>query len=256
MSDLESELHPFPVPPLGDVPWQKCYRLVPACYPPKGIFDEVCDPEELDILYEIESLTNDRLRQEVGQLDLVDPRDRVVGPGTTPIMAAFTHIHPDGSRFTDGSYGAYYAAESIETAIAETKYHRERFLRATNEPPLEITQRCYISRVIKPLRDIRKMEDYQGVYDRFSYSVSQTFGRTIRMAGEWGIWFRSVRRTEGECVAVFRPLALEPAIQGAHYAYVWDGEQITWAYEKSQARNLTMELSDEHLDAEVESVAD
>lgn len=248
-TDQVTSVLDLPLPPLAQVNWKRCYRLVPAVYPPKGIFDSICDPDELEILFAVESLTNDRLRQEIGDLDLVPATDRISGSGTTPIMAAFTHIHPDGSRFTDGTYGAYYAAESIETAIAETKYHRERFLAATEQPPMEITQRCYVSRVVQPLRDVRDVETYKSVYDRNSYSFSQAFGREIKLAGDWGIWFRSVRRTNGECVAVFKPKALEPVTQGAHYCYVWDGEQITWAYEKSEARNLTMELSDESLES-------
>ena len=31
-------------------------------------------------------------------------------------MAAFTHLNPEGSRFSDGSYGVYYAAHTLATA--------------------------------------------------------------------------------------------------------------------------------------------
>ena len=46
-------------------------------------------------------------------------------------MAAFTHLNPEGSRFSDGSWGVFYAAHSVATAVEETVYHRERFLAAT-----------------------------------------------------------------------------------------------------------------------------
>src|SRR3546814_4091279 len=82
-------------------------------------------------------MTNDRLRDEAGDLSLVPPEDRVAGPGTTPIMAAFTHLNTEGSRFTDGSFGVFYAGLTIETAIAETKHHRINFLAATDEPRSE-----------------------------------------------------------------------------------------------------------------------
>ncbi len=36
------------------------------------------------------------------------------------VMAPFTHLNPKGSRFSDGSYGVYYAAKRLSTAIAET----------------------------------------------------------------------------------------------------------------------------------------
>ena len=54
-------------------------------------------------------------------------------------MAAFTHLNPDGGRFTDSTYNAFYGGLTIDTAIAETKYHREEFLAATEEGrPIDI----------------------------------------------------------------------------------------------------------------------
>ena len=70
-------------------------------------------------------------------------------------MAAFTHIGKT-SRFTDGTFGVYYAASSQAAAIAETSYHQERFLAATNEPDIELTLRTYVNKVVKPLHDIRQ----------------------------------------------------------------------------------------------------
>jgi len=64
---------------------------------------------------------------------LVPIEDRVSGPGTTPIMAAFTHLNPEGSRFSDGLFGLYYCSQRLETAWAEVRYHRERFLGHTHE---------------------------------------------------------------------------------------------------------------------------
>jgi hypothetical protein len=42
----------------------------------------------------------------------------------------------------------------------------------------------------------------------------------------------SVRNPAGECVAVFKPRVLKPAIQGPHLAFVWDGARIVGYYEK------------------------
>lgn len=53
---------------------------------------------------------------------LVPPEDRVSGPGTTVIMAAFTHLNPAGSRFSDGTYGVFHSANNIDTAIGETRH--------------------------------------------------------------------------------------------------------------------------------------
>lgn len=82
------------------------------------------------------------MRDEAGDIALVAPEDRVAGPGSPPVMAAFTHTSPScPSRFSDGSYGVYYAAKRLETAIEETKHHRARLLACTKEDAGEISIR-------------------------------------------------------------------------------------------------------------------
>ena len=93
--------------------WKPCFRLIPSRYPTVGLYDAIADPADLDVVFAIEALTNPRIRDEIGQLQLVPPDERVSGPGATPVMAAFTHLNPDGSRFSDGSYGVYYAAQTL-----------------------------------------------------------------------------------------------------------------------------------------------
>src|SRR5690606_26256887 len=80
------------------------YRLIPSHFPPIALFENLLDPRELDAAYALESLTNDRVRDQVGNIALVSPDDRVTGNGTTAIMAAFTHVGIE-SRFTKGLYG-------------------------------------------------------------------------------------------------------------------------------------------------------
>ena len=99
-----SAAKPMPLDiPVTATSWSPCYRIIPSRFPPIGLFEKVADPDDLEAVFQIEAMTNDRLRDEVGILALVPPEDRVSGPGTTPIMAAFTHLNPDGSRFTDGT---------------------------------------------------------------------------------------------------------------------------------------------------------
>lgn len=221
--------------PVNSIAWKPCWRLVPSRFPPLGLFDRVAAPKDLDVIIAIESLTNDRLRDEVGDITLVPPHQRVSGPGTTPIMAAFTHLNPEGSRFTDGRYGVYYAAIDIETAIAETRFHRVRFLAATHEPPIEIDMRSYASDLDASLHDIRNRQtEMPAIYatDPEDYVSAQALAKQLRDAGSNGIVYDSVRYTGGECAAIFRPWLLAPVKQGAHYCYVWDGVEITTVYKK------------------------
>ena len=219
--------------PTSAVRWLPCYRIIPSRFPPINLFERVTDPADLETVLEIESMTNDRLRDEVGALNLVPPEDRISGPGTSPIMAAFTHLPPYGSRFTDGSFGVFYAGRTLDTSIAETKHHREVFLRATSEPRIELDMRVYAVDLDTMLHDIRGMKDTMAeVYDPSSYAASQALAIEIRTSGSSGLAYDSVRNPDGECAAIFKPRVLSNCRQERHLTYVWDGSSISTVYEK------------------------
>ena len=62
--------------PVQQVTWLPCWRIVSSRFPPIQLFERVTDPADLEAVLALESLTNDRLRAEVGQLDLVPQEDR------------------------------------------------------------------------------------------------------------------------------------------------------------------------------------
>jgi hypothetical protein len=220
--------------PTAQIAWRPCYRIVPSRFPPVGLFDAVADPADLEAIFQIEAMTNDRLRDEVGDIALVPPEDRASGPGTTPIMAVFTHLNPEGDRFTDGSYGVFYASLTLETAIAETKHHRIRFLQATDEPAQELDMRVYAVDLDAELHDIREMpRSHPALYHPTHYAVSQELAAKLRNEGSNGIAYLSVRHAGGQCVAVFRPRLLSNCRQERHLCYVWDSRVIATVYEKS-----------------------
>jgi hypothetical protein len=219
--------------PVSFVEWKPCWRIIPSRFPPIGLFERVADPADLEAIYELESMTNPRLREEVGDLAMVAPEDRISGPGTSAIMAAFTHLTPGGSRFTDGSYGVFYAANNIETAIEETKYHRIRFMLATNEKPQDLDLRVYVVDLTADLHDLRDRQHIHPlVYHPQNYSAGQHLALELKKSGSYGIAYDSVRQTGGECVAIFRPIVLSNCRQERHLTYVWDGTTIKTVYEK------------------------
>lgn len=220
------------IPAISKVAWKPCYRLIPSRFPPISVYDRVADPADLEAVFEVENLTNPRIRQEAGDISLVPPEDRVSGPGTTPIMAAFTHLDPEGNRFSDGTYGVYYATNSLDAAISETRHSRARFLSRTKEEPIEVDMRTYLADVDGDLHDIRGRTDLADIYAPDNYAASQILGRELKGINSYGIAYNSVRHAGGECVAVFRPRILSNCIQGPHYCYVWDGKRITTVYEK------------------------
>jgi hypothetical protein len=201
-----------------------CYRLIPSHFPPIQLFEDLLDPSELEAAYALESLTNERLRQEVGDISLVPSDERIIGPGSTPIMAAFTHIGVE-SRFTKGRYGVYYAGLDMETAMAESRFSRARFLSATNEPRQVLTMRCYQCRVDADLVDVTGDSE---VHNPDNFAPAQAVGEIHKNNDEQGILYNSVRHRGGQCIAIFKPTALvPPALQAGHFQFHWDGQSVS-----------------------------
>jgi hypothetical protein len=215
---------PNELPPLKRIRWSQAYRIVPSRFPPVGVYDRIADPADLDALFAVDALTNPRLREEAGALALVPTERRISGPGTTPVMAAFTHLNPDGSRFSDGSWGVFYAGHSVATAVEETVYHRERFLAATAEPACEIQMRCYRTSVDSRLHDIRG--GWKAAHDPDVYTASVKLARELREQGSNGLVYDSARHRGGECLAAFQPDVVAPCVQAQHLVYRWDGTRI------------------------------
>ncbi|HEY1608028.1 MAG TPA: RES family NAD+ phosphorylase [Paraburkholderia sp.] len=212
--------------------WSPAYRVIPTRFPAVNLFDRVASVEDFDALYALEALTNDRLRTETGDLDLVPRDERRFGAGFGPIMAAFTHLNPQGSRFSDGSYGVFYCARSRGTAIAETRYHTSRFLAATQEPPLRQQMRLYTVMAqgdVVDLRDDPALDP--AVLSPNDYAAGQALGRAARAAGARGIAYPSVRDPGGECLAALRTTILRACHHAAYLEYNWNGARIDMVFE-------------------------
>lgn len=218
--------------PLTRVSWQPSYRVIPSRFPPIDLFESVNDsPDDWALLNELEGDTSARLREEAGNIHLIRDGDSRYGPGWTPVMAAFCHFPATGSRFTDGTFGAYYCALTEATAIAETRFHAEQFMRESNEPPMMLQQRVYLSDLNGQLFDLRGQTNTQALLSPEDWTAGQSFGRQAWEAHVDGVVYPSVRDPEGECAAVLRPPVLSPTRQGRHLGYDWDGRCIRHVYE-------------------------
>ena len=209
------------------VPWAHHHRIIPSRFPPVSVFEDTADPSDLEAILELEGLTCDRLRDSAGDIQLVASADRVSGPGSTVVMAAFTHVGNTG-RFNDESFRVYYASDSTQVAIAETRFHRERFMRMTDQPAMTLELREYVGEPTGyPFVDIRADAASRVLDpDPANYGAGQALARQHRGAGRWGILFPSVRQPGGECLAAFRPPAVGIPRQSKHFLYQWNGELI------------------------------
>ncbi len=215
------------------VRWSAACRIVPTRHPSIYLFDRVADADDFDALYALEALTNERLRDESGQIERVPREQRRFGPGSGPIMAAFTHVNVAGSRFSDGSHGVFYAARDRDTAIAETRHHHALFMAATAQPPQHLPMRLYHVLIDARLHDLRPPGAVaDDVYAADDYGASRALARRLREAGSHGVAYRSVRRPGGQNVGLFTPLGASGCLHAAHLLYAWDGRAFADVYEK------------------------
>jgi hypothetical protein len=217
------------------VDWRPAYRIIDSRYPFVGLFDRLADPADLDAAIAFESLTNERLLDDVGDIRLVRQDERISGPGSTPIMAAFTHTKP--SRFSDGTFGAYYAALARSTAIAEIRHHKTVFLQSTNEESIDLDMRVYAADIAAMCEDLRAVDATDPRYGDDPYSASQSYGRSVRDADSAdGIVYRSVRDDagNGQCVAIFRPRCISNCATAAYLGFRWDGKRIAEVYVRDE----------------------
>jgi hypothetical protein len=219
-----------------DINWLPSWRVIPDRYPPINFFEKVAPADDWEALLEIEAMTDDHARFLKSKVDDLEPEDRIVGPGSGRIMPSFIYYDTPG-RFNEGAkFGAYYAARELDTAIIETMYHRESFLRATKEKPQDVENIVISADVTGELHDCRGLKsDIPALYDPDDYSYSHQIAKHLREQGSLGIVYDSVRHSGGECAAVFRPRILANCEETKVLVYQWDGNRISGSYEKSHA---------------------
>jgi len=200
-------------------------RIVPSRYPAAGILDTVSSPEDLPLIFELESWTNDRISTELGILYRIPPNEWMVGkPMASVIMAAFCHPRLGGGRFNGPDRGAWYAGTSLDTAHAEAVYHRTAELAEIGVLETRLQMRLYLADFDAAFLDVRP--DIRGnlpLHDPVSYTASQAFARQLMDFGSNGVVYRSVRRPGGECIACFRPRLVSNVRTDAHFEYRWEG---------------------------------
>lgn len=224
----------FTLPPKRKLTWKAQYRIIPTWYPPVDLFErtDLTERQKRAVFY-AQRRVNPRLRQTAGRLDLIRAGDMVHGSNASVVLAPFTHIgYP--TRFSDGRYGVYYAARTLETAIRETVYHTEREARMAGLAPQAFHRRAFIGKVVKAMYDVRT-KTYAPLHQPNDYTAAQAFARQLITADNeaWGVVYHSVRHAGGDCIAAFRPTAVSLPAQGPHLFYTWDGYKITDAYEQT-----------------------
>jgi hypothetical protein len=220
---------------LGDLPLLEgerlqAYRLVNSKFPPIALFDDVANASDFEALYQIQAMTNPRLQNEIGCLELI-PREQIPFgiPGCAYATAPFTHVNPAGSRFSNGSFGVLYLADKMDTAIAEVRHHQERYW--SNVPDLNYERFVFrglaCSFTDAGMRDAAVVPLSAPIYAPDDYTLSRQLGGEAKRAACPGLRYNSVRSPGNICWALMTPRVVASIIQAAHFEMIWSGQIIS-----------------------------
>jgi len=185
------------------------HRLIPSRYNDDTVLNRIADDaRELQTLIELDSSTNDRLMGEANLLPGISVHELLFGVEHAPVVnAAFTHAHPEGSRFNGPDRGAWYAGFELKTSQAEVAFHKSQELKEIAwDKPETFTFDDYLADFRGTFHDLRGGHaGYRQVLDPDSYSASQKLAQELLAGGSAGIVYPSVRFPKGTCIACFRP---------------------------------------------------
>lgn len=213
------------------------YRLVNSKFPPIALFDDVAGADEFEALYQIQALTNPRLQNEIGRIELIPRAEIPFGiTGCSYATAPFTHVNPQGSRFSNGSFGVLYLAATMEAALAEVHYHQDKYwsnVHGLNYERFVFRGLC-CSFTEESMKDATSLPMSDPIYDPDDYTYARSLGKAVKDAGYKGHRYNSVRSKGSYCWALMTPKTVSSIVQSAHYEMIWNG-QITNVNKVSEA---------------------
>lgn len=207
-------------PPIRQFDWEGSHRLIPSLYSEGGtVLAEIVDDDAMlaDVIL-LDGATNDRIQGEQhGQIG-ISTYELVYGIANAHIVnAAFTHTNEVGSRFSDQTRGAWYAADQLETSIAEVTYHKGKRLAEIVVPELLGSRPDHeVSTYDDWLADFRSTFHILEPPRKFTeclqpepvpqcYAASQQMARRLLDQGSNGLLYPSVRHSGAHCLMCFRP---------------------------------------------------
>jgi len=215
------------LPHISEISRDDTHRLIPSRYSDRE--DSVLtrltdDPDDLNVLFELEGATNDRLLGEAGLLPGISVRELVFGISYSHIVnAAFTHASPLGNRFNGPDRGAWCAAFSRETSEREVAYHKQQELKEVNWQEKETFSYVdFLADFRGKFHDIRSDGRFGNCLDPVSYKASQNLAARLLEAASAGIVYPSVRRNGGICIACFRPALVNNVRKGASVSITFE----------------------------------
>lgn len=237
-------------PPLRRVDREGMHRLIPSRYSDAGtVLDDIADDDVmLEKLIRLDGATNDRIQGEQSGLVGISTYELVYGIQNDHIVrAAFLHPSPTGARFNDSTRGAWYAADKLETSLAEVSYHKARHLADIVVPdsPAGVpesessTYDDWLADFHAPFHSLEPAANYAECLAPEPipecYAESQKLARRLLQGQSNGILYPSVRKKGGRCLACFRPALVYQPRRDKRY-------QISFRWERQRYRQEIHEV--------------
>lgn len=195
---------------------------------PAVLADLVDDEAELAAVAEIEGATSSRLIAEERGIGSLPADELVHGVAHAHfINASFAYAKPrEPNRFNGPGRGAWYAALTVETCIAEVGYHLTRALADAGDFHAMVDYAELYASMAGEFVDLRGHPDHQALDPdpAVGYPAGNTLATMTRGAGVNGIIYPSVRDADGTCIVALWPHAVQSVAQGDVYRLTWSGE--------------------------------
>ncbi|HEY6643026.1 RES family NAD+ phosphorylase [Povalibacter sp.] len=173
--------------------------------------DLVDDPRDIDVLVRHEMAVKQAYQEPAV---IQRPFEEAANYDAIAAAIRWPFEHPCNSRYSNGTYGVWYGATSIETSVRETVHHFRRntlasAIAAQSTRPIVQERRVHLIRCSALLVDLRaRTRKESQLLHPEDYSYCQTLGRELRDAGMPGVLTYSARHGRSEVVAVFTPTVL------------------------------------------------
>lgn len=237
-------------PPVRRLDIDGMHRLIPSRYSEGGtVLEDIADDEEmLEKLIRLDGATNDRIQGEQSGLVGISTYELVYGvPHAQIIRAAFLHASPTGSRFNDSTRGAWYAGDKLETSLDEVSYHKTKRLAEMAVPELpggvpdaeSSTYDDWLAdfdadfHVLEPASAFAQCLGAEPVPE--CYAEPQRLARELLKNKSNGVYYPSVRRRGGKCLACFRPALVYGPRCGTRY-------ELSFRWERGRYRREVNEV--------------
>ena len=139
--------------------------------------------------------------------------------------------HWQSSRYSDGSFGAWYGADSVEATVYETAYHWYHGLLLDAEgytgEAVAIERRIYNVACDALILDLRpRVGEFPALLHKTDYGFTHQVGARLRREGHPGLATPSVRYPAGLNYVVFNPAVLSAPRVNCMLTYRLKGKHI------------------------------